>query len=206
MQERRVPSLDREDPWRRKWQPTPVFLSRKAHGQRRLVGCSPWGQPRVEHDWATEHARRLRSTRVREGDRRAARRFLFFRDWLSNILRQGGATAACFLQKREYSARERRYTEELRSLDIRGRLSKFHGRPWRFLMTVPTISLRGPRQRTLPDRKGQRGRRAPASSSAGAGRSGGPKLRFGYLVFVMGVVLWVSTTAGTTPEGAPGGR
>ncbi|XP_027405722.1 tumor necrosis factor receptor superfamily member 10A-like isoform X7 [Bos indicus x Bos taurus] len=57
-------------------------------------------------------------------------------------------------------------------------------------MTVPTISLRGPRQRTLPDRKGQRGRRAPASSSAGAGRSGGPKLRFGYLVFVMGVVLW----------------
>ncbi|XP_027405719.1 tumor necrosis factor receptor superfamily member 10B-like isoform X4 [Bos indicus x Bos taurus] len=62
-------------------------------------------------------------------------------------------------------------------------------------MTVPTISLRGPRQRTLPDRKGQRGRRAPASSSAGAGRSGGPKLRFGYLVFVMGVVLWVKAAS-----------
>ena len=28
---------------RRKWQPTPVFLPRKVHGQRSLVGCSPWG-------------------------------------------------------------------------------------------------------------------------------------------------------------------
>ena len=29
--------------WRRKWQPTPVFLPRESHGQRSLVGCSPWG-------------------------------------------------------------------------------------------------------------------------------------------------------------------
>ena len=29
-------------PWRRKWQPTPVFLPRKSHGQRSLVGYSPW--------------------------------------------------------------------------------------------------------------------------------------------------------------------
>ena len=28
--------------WRRKWQPTPVCLPRKFHGQRILVGCSPW--------------------------------------------------------------------------------------------------------------------------------------------------------------------
>ena len=28
--------------WRRKWQPTPVFLPRKSHGQRSLVGYSPW--------------------------------------------------------------------------------------------------------------------------------------------------------------------
>ncbi|XP_055435738.1 tumor necrosis factor receptor superfamily member 10B-like [Bubalus kerabau] len=62
-------------------------------------------------------------------------------------------------------------------------------------MTVPAINLRGPRQRTLPDRKRQRGRKAPASSSAGAGRPGGPKLRFGYLVFVMGVVLWVKAAS-----------
>ena len=39
----------RFDPWigkiplRRKWQPTPVFLPGKSHGQRSLVGYSPWG-------------------------------------------------------------------------------------------------------------------------------------------------------------------
>ena len=29
--------------WRRNWEPTPVFLPGKVHGQRSLVGCSPWG-------------------------------------------------------------------------------------------------------------------------------------------------------------------
>ena len=31
-------------PWRRKWQPTPVFLPGKSHGWRILVGYSPWGR------------------------------------------------------------------------------------------------------------------------------------------------------------------
>ena len=31
------------DPWRRKWQSTPVFLPGESHGQRGLVGYSPWG-------------------------------------------------------------------------------------------------------------------------------------------------------------------
>ena len=30
-------------PWRREWQPTPIFFPGKPHGQRSLVGCSPWG-------------------------------------------------------------------------------------------------------------------------------------------------------------------
>ena len=30
-------------PWRRKWQPTPIFLPGKCHGQRSLAGYSPWG-------------------------------------------------------------------------------------------------------------------------------------------------------------------
>ena len=29
--------------WRRKWQPTPVLLLGKCHGQRSMVGYSPWG-------------------------------------------------------------------------------------------------------------------------------------------------------------------
>ena len=30
-------------PWSKKWQPTPVFLPGKFHGQRSLTGYSPWG-------------------------------------------------------------------------------------------------------------------------------------------------------------------
>ena len=41
-------------PWRRKWQPTPVFLLGKSHGQRSLAGYSPWGRKRVEHDLVTK--------------------------------------------------------------------------------------------------------------------------------------------------------
>ena len=41
-------------PWRRKWQPSPVFLPEKSHGQRSLAGCSAWGQKRVGHNLATK--------------------------------------------------------------------------------------------------------------------------------------------------------
>ena len=37
--------------WRRRWHPTPVLLPGKSHGQRSLVGCSPWGSLGVRHDW-----------------------------------------------------------------------------------------------------------------------------------------------------------
>ena len=39
-------------PWSRKWQPTPVFLPRKSHGQRSLAGYSPWRHKESE---MTEH-------------------------------------------------------------------------------------------------------------------------------------------------------
>ena len=35
-------------PWRRKWQPTAVFLPGKSHGQRSLVGYSPWGRKELD--------------------------------------------------------------------------------------------------------------------------------------------------------------
>ena len=37
---------------RRKWQSSPVLLPGKSHGQRSLVGHSPWGCQGVGHDWA----------------------------------------------------------------------------------------------------------------------------------------------------------
>ena len=38
----------RKIPWRRKWQPTPVFVPGKSHRQKILAGYSPWGR-RVRH-------------------------------------------------------------------------------------------------------------------------------------------------------------
>jgi len=43
MRETWVQSLGWDISWRRKWQPTPVFLPGKSHGWRSLVGYSPWG-------------------------------------------------------------------------------------------------------------------------------------------------------------------
>ena len=40
-------SIDK-DPWRRKWQPTPVFLPGKSHGQRSLAGYSPWSSKELD--------------------------------------------------------------------------------------------------------------------------------------------------------------
>ena len=37
-----IPGLGRF-PWRKKWQPTSIFLPGKSHGQRSLAGYSPWG-------------------------------------------------------------------------------------------------------------------------------------------------------------------
>ena len=36
--------------WKRKWQPTTVFLPRESHGERSLQSI---GLPRVRHDWTT---------------------------------------------------------------------------------------------------------------------------------------------------------
>ena len=53
-QETQVQSLGREDPGRRKWQPTPVCLPGKSYGQKNLVVYSPWSLKRVGHDVATK--------------------------------------------------------------------------------------------------------------------------------------------------------
>ena len=41
-----------------KWQPTPVLLPGKSHGQRSLAGCSPGGL-RVRHVWAQHNSNSL---------------------------------------------------------------------------------------------------------------------------------------------------
>ena len=43
-------------PWRRAWQPTPVFLPGESYGQRSLAGNSPWGHKDLDMTEAIEHA------------------------------------------------------------------------------------------------------------------------------------------------------
>ena len=35
-------------PWKREWLPTPVVLPGEFHGQRNLVGYSPWGRKELD--------------------------------------------------------------------------------------------------------------------------------------------------------------
>ena len=39
--------------WRRKWQPTSVFLPGKSYGQRSVAGLQSLGLQRIRHDWVT---------------------------------------------------------------------------------------------------------------------------------------------------------
>ena len=46
----------RKIPWRRKWQPTPVFLPGECYGQRSLAGYSSWGRKELDTtEWITLH-------------------------------------------------------------------------------------------------------------------------------------------------------
>ena len=54
MQETQVQSLSQEDPLEKEMAITPIFLPRKSHGQRSLVGYSLWRRRRLGHDLATK--------------------------------------------------------------------------------------------------------------------------------------------------------
>ena len=64
MQDTWVQSLDWEDTLEEAWQPTPVFLPEKSHGQRNLVGYSSWGCKRVGHGLATKQQHEAMKTIV----------------------------------------------------------------------------------------------------------------------------------------------
>ena len=66
--EKNLPAMQRPwfDPWigkilwRREWLPTPIFLPGQSHGQRSLVGYSPWG--REESDMTEQHTHSVLGT------------------------------------------------------------------------------------------------------------------------------------------------
>ena len=53
-QEMWVQSLGQKTPWRRKWQPTPVFLPGEFHGQRSLEGYSPGDHRELSWTWLSK--------------------------------------------------------------------------------------------------------------------------------------------------------
>ena len=57
-----IPWRVRKIPWRRAWQPTPVFLLGESHGQRSLAGYRPQGCTELDTAEVTEHTH-LRLTR-----------------------------------------------------------------------------------------------------------------------------------------------
>ena len=56
MQETQVRSLNREDPLEKGMATTSVFMPGEPHGQRSLVGYSPWGPKESDMTEGTEHA------------------------------------------------------------------------------------------------------------------------------------------------------
>ena len=44
--------------WKRKWQPTPMFLPGESQGQRSLVGCHLWGRTESDTTEATQQQQR----------------------------------------------------------------------------------------------------------------------------------------------------
>ena len=47
--------LGEEDPWRRKWQPAPVFLPGEAHGRRSLAGYSALDRKESGKTWRPDN-------------------------------------------------------------------------------------------------------------------------------------------------------
>ena len=65
----------RKIPWRSKWQPIPILLPGKSHGQRGLAGYRPWGSKRVRHGLVTKTTRK-RKTLMEQGK-------IFYEQYLS---------------------------------------------------------------------------------------------------------------------------
>ena len=48
MQETWVQSLGWKDIWKKEWQPAPVLMPGEFHGQRSMVGYSPWDHKELD--------------------------------------------------------------------------------------------------------------------------------------------------------------
>ena len=68
-------------PWRRAWQPIPVFLPGEPNGQSSLVGYSPWGRKELDMTEAAKHSTVLMLGKTEGRKRKGQRRMR----WLASI-------------------------------------------------------------------------------------------------------------------------
>ena len=77
----------RKIPWRRAWQPTPVYFPGESHGQRSLEGHGPESQT-VRQDWSDLAGRNTWEAR-RPGKGRCRRRWLSGVGWVGSNQEEG---------------------------------------------------------------------------------------------------------------------
>ena len=68
-------------PWRREWQPTAAVLTRESHGQRSLLGYSPW-KHREGHNWGLNHIKKQSHYFVNRGPSSQGYGFSSGRVWM----------------------------------------------------------------------------------------------------------------------------
>ena len=79
----------RKIPWRREWQPIPVFLPGEFHGQRILAGYSPWGckeldvSQQINNNSVTERLPVVKTLLGQPGFDPWVGKFLWRREWQS---------------------------------------------------------------------------------------------------------------------------
>ena len=87
----------RKIPWRRKWLPIPVLLTRESHGQRILAGYSPW----VPKSWIQLTMEHAHKDRVKLGPQiivcLCREHVLGITNLLSSLHRMWGSCHHCFI-------------------------------------------------------------------------------------------------------------
>ena len=72
-------------PWRSKWQLTQVFLSGESHGQRSLLGYSPWGRRELDMTKVTEHIRTQFNTHCWECNMHLKSAYFWICQWCFSV-------------------------------------------------------------------------------------------------------------------------
>ena len=102
----------RKIPWRRKWQPTPVFLPGESHGQRGLEGYSPWGCKRVGHNIVTEQQQLIQGKRMVFSTDKAGKKI-----WLDSCLGRANLTLTLLYTKKYLKLVHKPGTQTIKLLD-----------------------------------------------------------------------------------------